>query len=78
MSNNALKAHTCSALEISDELNIGLALGAGRISRFRAANGYRREKLWPCRIEKCEWMYTEPYWEAQNGNPGLDGRGRRL
>src|ERR1700738_4615089 len=26
------------------------------------------KKLWPCRIEKCERMYTEPYREAQNGS----------
>jgi hypothetical protein len=39
-----------------------------RASRCKGAAGGK--KLWPCRIEKCEWMYTEPYREARNGNPG--------
>jgi hypothetical protein len=39
-----------------------------RVSRCKRATD--EKKLWPCRIEKCEWMYTQPYREAQNGNPG--------
>lgn len=39
-----------------------------RVSRRKRATG--EKELWPCRIEKCEWMYTEPYREGQNGNPG--------
>jgi hypothetical protein len=37
--------------------------------RFALQTRTGEKKLWPGRIEKCEWMYTEPYREAQNGNP---------
>jgi len=36
--------------------------------RFECKRATGEKKPWPCRIEKCEWMYTEPYRKAQNGN----------
>jgi hypothetical protein len=39
----------------------------GRVSRGKAAAG---EKSGGLRDQKVsEWMYTEPGWEARNGNP---------
>ena len=45
-------------------------LRAGQSSRLEGQSCCRREKTAPSRIKNSEGMYTEPYREAQNGNPG--------